>query len=53
MSAMPTRALNELEISSIEDIIKSEKWEPPFFAFRLENDIDSLGDQSLWVWGGL
>jgi len=47
---MPTRALNELEISSIEDIIRSEKWEPLFFAFRVENEIDSLGDQALRVW---
>lgn len=47
---MPTSALNELEISTIEDIIKGEKWEPPFSAFRVESDIDSLGDQALWVW---
>ena len=47
---MPTRALNELEIPVIENLIKSEKWEPPFYAFRVESDIDSLGDQALWVW---
>ena len=47
---MPTRALNELEISTIENIIKGEKWAPPFYAFRVKSDIDSLGDQALWVW---
>jgi hypothetical protein len=47
---MQARALNELEISTIENIIKGEKWAPPFYAFRVESDIDSLGDQALWVW---
>ena len=47
---MQTCALNELEISTIENIIKGEKWAPPFYAFRVESDIDSLGDQALWVW---
>ena len=47
---MPTRAWNDLDISTIENIIKGEKCAPPFYAFRVESDIDSLGDQALWVW---
>lgn len=47
---MPARALKELEISDVEDILKREQWSPPFYALRVESDIDSLGDPALWVW---
>ena len=47
---MPTRTLNELEISTIENSLKSEQWAPPFYAFRVESEIDSLGDPALWNW---
>ena len=47
---MPARALKELETSEIVDIIGKEEWDPPFYAIRVESDIDSLGDPALWVW---
>ena len=47
---MPARALKELEISDVEDILNKEGWSPPFYSCRVESDIDSLGDPALWVW---
>jgi hypothetical protein len=47
---MPARALKELEISDVADILKKEEWSPPFFSCRVKSDIDSLGDPALWVW---
>ncbi len=47
---MPARALKELEISEVVDLLKNEDWRPPFYSFRVESDIDSLGDPALWVW---
>ena len=47
---MPARALKELEISDVEDILDKEEWSPPFYSCRVESDIDSLGDPALWVW---
>jgi len=47
---MPARALKELEISDVEDILRKEEWNPPVYSFRVESDIDSLGDPALWVW---
>jgi len=47
---MPARALKELEISDVADILNKEEWSPPFFSCRVESDIDSLGDPALWVW---
>ena len=47
---MPARALKELEISDVEDILNKEEWSPPFYSCRVESDIDSLGDTALWVW---
>ena len=47
---MPARALKELEISDVADILKREEWNPPLYALRVESDIDSLGDPALWVW---
>lgn len=47
---MPARALKELEISDVEDILRKEEWSPPFYSYRVESDIDSLGDPALWVW---
>ncbi len=47
---MPARALKELEISDVEDILNKEEWSPPFYSCRVESDIDSLGDPALWVW---
>ena len=47
---MPARALKELEISDVEDILSKEEWSPPFYSYRVESDIDSLGDPALWVW---
>ena len=47
---MTARALKELEISDVEDILRKEEWNPPVYSFRVESDIDSLGDPALWVW---
>ncbi|MFM1901559.1 MAG: hypothetical protein RLZZ216_2135 [Cyanobacteriota bacterium] len=47
---MSTRALKELEISDVEQIVNNEEWDPPFYSIRVESDIDSLGDPALWVW---
>jgi hypothetical protein len=47
---MPARALKELEISDVEQIVGNEAWDPPVYAIRVESDIDSLGDPALWVW---
>lgn len=47
---MSTRALKELEISNVEQIVNNEEWDPPFYSIRVESDIDSLGDPALWVW---
>jgi len=47
---MPARALKELEISDVEQVERNEDWNPPFYAIRVESDIDSLGDPALWVW---
>lgn len=47
---MPARALKELEISDVENILGKEEWDPPFYSCRVESDIDSLGDPALWVW---
>ena len=47
---MPARALKELEISDVENILGKEEWDPPLYALRVESDIDSLGDPALWVW---
>ena len=47
---MPARALKELEISDVEDILRKEEWNPPVYSFRVESDLDSLGDPALWVW---
>jgi hypothetical protein len=47
---MPARALKELEISDVADILSKEEWDPPFYSCRVESDIDSLGDPALWVW---
>ena len=42
--------MNELEISTIENVLKGEKWATPFYAIRVDSDIGSLVDQALWVW---
>ena len=47
---MPARALKELEIGDVADILNKEECSPPFFSCRVESDIDSLGDPALWVW---
>jgi hypothetical protein len=47
---MPARALKELETSEIADILGKKEWDPPFYAIRVQSDIDSLGDPALWVW---
>jgi hypothetical protein len=47
---MPARALKELEISHVERILREKEWSPPIYSFRVESDIDSLGDPALWVW---
>jgi hypothetical protein len=47
---MPARALKELEMSDVEQIVNNEAWNPPVHAIRVESDIDSLGDPALWVW---
>jgi hypothetical protein len=47
---MPARALKELEISDVEQIVNNQAWNPPIYAIRVDSDIDSLGDPALWVW---
>jgi hypothetical protein len=47
---MPARALKELEISDVADMLSKGEWNPPFYSCRVESDIDSLGDPALWVW---
>ena len=47
---MPTRSMNELETDKIQAMLESKHWDPPVHAWRVESDIDSLGDQALWVW---
>ena len=47
---MPTRSMNELETDKIQAMLESMHWDPPVHAWRVESDIDSLGDQALWVW---
>ena len=47
---MPARALKELEISDVKELLDKEEWNPPFYSYRVESDIDSLGDPALWVW---
>jgi hypothetical protein len=31
-------------------MLESKHWDPPVHSWRVENDLDSLGDQALWVW---
>jgi hypothetical protein len=47
---MPARALKELEIGDVADILNKEEWSPPVYSFRVGSDIVSLGDPALWVW---
>jgi hypothetical protein len=42
--------MNELETDKIQTMLESMHWDPPVHAWRVESDIDSLGDQALWVW---
>jgi hypothetical protein len=45
---MPTRSINELEIGEIQAMLESKHWDPPVHSWRVESDLDSLGDQALW-----
>jgi hypothetical protein len=47
---MPSRALKEIEISDVKQILTNVEWVPPIHDIRVESDIDSLGDPALWVW---
>ena len=47
---MPMRSMNELETGKIQAMLESKHWDPPVYSWRVESDLDSLGDQALWVW---
>lgn len=47
---MASTRVSELSIEEIKRLLSEQSWSPPVYAWRVESDLDSVGEPALWVW---
>jgi hypothetical protein len=45
----PTRSY-ALSIEEIKSLLRGQSWTPPVYEWRVESDLDSVGEPAIWVW---
>lgn len=44
-----TRAFG-LSIDEIKSLLSRQSWSPPVYEWRVESELDSIGEPAIWVW---
>lgn len=47
---MASTRVSELSIEDIKRLLREKSWSPPVYEWRVESDLDSVGEPALWVW---
>lgn len=47
---MASTRVSELSIEEIKRLLRKQSWSPPVYEWRVESDLDSVGEPALWVW---
>lgn len=47
---MASTRVSKLSIEEIKRLLREQSWSPPVYAWRVESDLDSVGEPALWVW---
>jgi len=46
---LSTRAFG-LSIDEIKSLLSRQSWSPPVYEWRVESELDSIGEPAIWVW---
>lgn len=47
---MPSTRSYALSIEEIKSLLSGQDWSPPVYEWRVESDLDSVGEPAIWVW---
>ena len=39
-----------LSIEEIKSLLSGQSWSPPVYEWRVESELDSVGEPAIWVW---
>jgi hypothetical protein len=39
-----------LSVDQIKSLLSGQSWSPPVYEWRVESEIDSVGEPAIWVW---